>query len=127
MRVEIVHGRSTLEVAMKCSWAAAVFRTPQGVVAIDTVSNADQWANGSDNPGKRLVLPKETRPRLRERCGRGHEYTPENTGQNNRGRFCRQCKRIKEREYHRRNQDTRNEAARIRYKKKRVRAKVFQL
>jgi hypothetical protein len=34
-------------------------------------------------------------------CRRGHEFTPENTGIQPRGRFCKECRRLKERErYH---------------------------
>ena len=37
---------------------------------------------------------------IRAHCPQGHEYTPENTGLNNRGtRFCRECTRIRARAY----------------------------
>ena len=37
---------------------------------------------------------------IKSHCPQGHEYTPENTGRDNRGaRFCRECTRIRARAY----------------------------
>lgn len=41
-------------------------------------------------------IPQEARPphmQPRTHCKRGHEFTPENTGVNSKGRFCRTCRK----------------------------------
>jgi hypothetical protein len=48
------------------------------------------WQKNPSPPRIKLVKPQ---PLARTHCRRGHEYTPDSTGWNSRGRHCRSCKR----------------------------------
>ena len=61
--------------------------------------NYDEWEPPALLHTLKPLAARARSQRFKSHCIHGHAYTPENTARRPGGRYCKECNRIKKREY----------------------------